>query len=270
MEVFFLGTGAADYSPRLQNELKGRFDRDARRSNAVLLDGHTLIDCGDWILEELAIANVAPQDIRQVLVSHSHRDHFRPDHLCAIAAQAAHAIPVYGSADTLRLLAERSQGLPGAQYLQPMLLQAEPLPVPVTFDGFTVTPLRSNHQTEQPGEQTFHFLIEKEGRSLFYGTDGAWLPTATGKYLYGRRLNAYLFDATCGDYENDYRIFEHNTLPMIRMMLTVMRPQNVFAPNARLVLIHLAPSLHKSHEETQALVAADGLSVAYDGLRIMV
>ena len=270
MEVLFLGTGAADYSPRLKTDLKGRFDRDIRRSNAVLLDGHTLIDCGDWILEELAIAGIAPQDIRQVLVSHSHNDHFRADHLCTLAAQAGHPITVYGSADTLRQLAERSPGLPGAEQLHPVRLQVLPMPQPVTFDGFTVTPLRSNHETEQPGEETLHFLVEKAGRTLFYGTDGAWLPTATGKYLYGRQLNCYLFDATCGDYENEYRIFEHNTLPMIRLMLTVLRQQNAFAPDAQLYLVHLAPSLHKSHAETAALAARDGLLVAYDGLRITV
>ena len=269
MEILFLGTGAADYSPRLRGELADRFDRDARRSNAVLLDGHLLIDCGDWILDELRLAQVQPAAIDRVLISHSHRDPFRPDHLCELARRAGHPLEVYANGDILHILAKYCPKHPGGAWLRPHLLQAEPTPLPVEFDGWRVTPLRSNHQTEIPGEQTLHFLLEKGGKSLFYGTDGAWLPTATGKYLYGRELNCYLFDATCGDYENDYRIFEHNTLPMIRMMLTVMRSQKVFARDASLVLVHLAHSLHQTHEETVEIARKDGLKVAFDGMKLV-
>jgi hypothetical protein len=33
-------------------------------------------------------------------------------------------------------------------------------------------------------------------------------------------------------------------------------------------LTHLAPRLHVSHDETVALVAKDGIEVAYDGLEL--
>ncbi len=268
MKLYFLGTGASDFGPRLWTDLADKYDNDVRRSNAVLIDGQLLIDCGDWILNELEISGTDISGIRRVLVSHSHHDHFRPDHLCAIALKAGHSIEIYANAAALDKLKAQSEGLPGAELLLPHLLEANETPTVVEFDGYTVTPLRSNHQTDVPGEQTLHFLIEKDGKTVFYGTDGAWLPTATGKYLYGKKLNCYLFDATCGDYENDYRIYEHNTMPMIRMMLTVMRPQQVFAEDARLVLVHLAPSLHKSHAETVAIAAKDGLLVAYDGMTL--
>lgn len=267
MELLFLGTGAHDYSPRLNTDLADCFDRDVRRSHAVLLDGHILIDCGDWILKELAIAGVQPSAITHVFVSHSHCDHFSAQHLCTLAQAAGHPISVYGNQDTIRLLKERSAGLPGSEALQAAVVY--PM-TPVKFEDWSFTPLRSNHETDEPNECTLHYLVEKDGRSLFYGTDGAWLPTATGKYLYGRQLNCYLFDATCGDYDNDYRIFEHNTIPMIRTMLKVMRPQNVFASDAQLVLTHLAPSLHKSHAETCAIAEKDGLKVAYDGLKLTI
>ncbi len=268
MHLLFLGTCAADYSKKLHGELSNQFDRDARRSTAVLLDGHLLIDCGDWILEELRIAKVKSYQIDRVLISHSHADHFRPEYLCEIARQAGHPIDVYANEDILRILEERGRITSGGQWLVPHALRAEPVPSVVQFDGWTLTPLRSNHQTGIPGEQTMHFLLEKDGRSLFYGTDGAWLPCTTAKYLFGRELNGYLFDATCGDYEDDYRIFEHNTIPMIRMIVTVMRQQKVFAPDAKLILTHLAPSLHKSHAETVEIAAKDNLLVSYDGMEL--
>ena len=268
MKILFLGSGAADFKPALYAELAHQFDKDARRSNAVLIDGQLLIDCGDWILNELEISGTDISAIRRVLVSHSHHDHFRPDHLCAMALKAGHPIEICANAAALDKLKAQSEGLPGAELLVPHLLEANEAPTVLEFDCYTVTPLRSNHQTDVPGEQTMHFLVEKDGKSVFYGTDGAWLPTATGKYLYGKKLNCYLFDATCAEHEGEYRIYEHNTLPMIRMMVSVMRTKDAFAEDAKLVLVHLAPSLHKSHAETEVIAAADGLTVAYDGMEL--
>ncbi len=270
MKLLFLGTCAADYNPRLRTDLADCFDLNARRSNAVLLNGHTLIDCGDWILKELEIAGVEAAAIENVMVSHSHKDHFRPDHLCTLAQQAGHPIHIYASADTLELLAKKTAGVPGGELLVPHRMNSRCTPTAVQVDELSVITLPSNHQTEIPGEETLHYLVEQDGRTLFYGTDGAWLPTVTGKYLFEKQLNCYLFDATCGDYDDDYRIFEHNTIPMIRTMLKVLRQHNAFAPDAKLYLTHIAPSLHKPHDETVQLAAKDGLLVAYDGLEVEV
>lgn len=263
MKVLFLGTGACDYGLRLETDCICRPDRDVRRSTAVLLDGHVLIDCGDWILDELAFAGVEPAALTHVFISHTHHDHFRPALLCALAQLAGHPVEVYGSGTAMTLLNSYREATGAGEGLVPHEVQVQQ---PVEFDGWRFTPMRANHSTESKTETALHYLAEKDGRSLFYGTDGAWLPTDTGKSLYGRHLNGYLFDATCGDYDNDYRIFEHNTIPMIRDMLKVLRPQGAFAPDAKLYLLHLAPSLHKSHAETCEIAARDGLLVAYDGL----
>ena len=147
MKILFLGSGAADFKPALYAELAHQFDKDARRSNAVLIDGQILIDCGIWILNELEIAGVDVSGIRQVLVSHSHADHFRPDHLCAIAEKAGHPIDVYANTDILYLLKKEGRTLPGYELLVPHALYAKPEPTPVAFDGYRVRPLLSNHQT---------------------------------------------------------------------------------------------------------------------------
>ena len=89
---------------------------------------------------------------------------------------------------------------------------------------FRVTALPSNHITEFPDEQTVHFVIEKDGHSLFYATDGAWLTAREWHGLQEFRLDGVVFDATIGDLHScDYRIFEHNSLDMIRLMLQTMR-----------------------------------------------
>ena len=49
MNIRFLGTGAADFSPLLETEFKDRLDNNARRSSAILIDESILVDCGPHI-----------------------------------------------------------------------------------------------------------------------------------------------------------------------------------------------------------------------------
>ena len=111
MKLYFLGTGASDFGPRLWTDLADKYDNDVRRSNAVLIDGQLLIDCGDWILNELEISGTDISAIRRVLVSHSHHDHFRPDHLCAMALKAGHPIEICANAAALDKLKAQSEAL---------------------------------------------------------------------------------------------------------------------------------------------------------------
>ena len=115
-----------------------------------------------------------------------------------------------------------------------------------------------------------NFIIEVDGKKIFYALDGAWFLHETYYALKGAGLDLLVLDCTCGDYEGDYRIGEHNTIPMIRLMLPSFKKWGTIAENARVYASHLAPSLHKSHEETVEILQKDGIGVAYDGLILSV
>lgn len=269
MKIQFLGTAACDYSPLLATTFKDCFDKNARRSSAILINDRVLVDCGHFILDEIRIAGVDCKKIECVFVTHSHADHFSEANLAAIAANADHSIGVYGNqvvVDRITNFKANNPASAGAQLLCPHLAKEIPLPSVINAGGLNVTPLRSNHETETPGEHTLHYIFAEGETELFYGLDGAWYPTPTGKYLYNRKVKAFVFDTTCGDYEDDYRIFEHNTIPMIRELYRVMKNHGVFADDCKRIMSHLAPSLHKPHDETQEIVAKDGFIVAYDGM----
>ena len=137
--------------------------------------------------------------------------------------------------------------------------------VVIVDESMKVTGLLANHD-----ENFFpqHILLELDGKKVFYALDGAWFLHETYYALKEAKLDLLVLDCTCGDYEGDYRIGEHNTIPMIRLMLPSLKSWGTLAENTQVYLTHLAPSLHKSHQDTVELVKADGLKVAYDGLRI--
>ena len=95
-KLFFLGTCAADFSPKLNNECANCFDKDARRASCALLDGRFLIDCGPHCIDSLQIAGIDMTTITDVFLTHLHDDHFNPNNLQTIASAkaATHATPL--------------------------------------------------------------------------------------------------------------------------------------------------------------------------------
>ena len=256
MELLFLGTCACDFSPKLQNECKDCFDNDARRASAVLLNGHILIDCGMHVPDSMRIAGVEHTAITDVLVTHTHRDHFDAGHLQTIASAKQEPLRVWVSEEAV---------LPPLDNVE--LHRMTKLQTYTLDDGLQVTGLYANHDPEFFPQ---HFLLEQDGKSVLYATDGAWCMLKTYYYLRNRKVDLFVVDATVGDYEGDFRMAEHNSIPMIRLMLPSLKTAGIIDDHTETYLTHLAPSLHKPHAETAEIVKADGMKVAYDGLTLSV
>ena len=61
-----------------------------------------------------------------------------------------------------------------------------------------------------------------------------------------------MFDATIGDgHDGDYRIFEHNSMPMLRIMVSTLRNTGILRPDAPVFMTHLARTLHKNQAEVE-------------------
>lgn len=256
MEILFLGTCACDYSPLLQTAYKDVFDKNARRSSSALLNGRYLLDCGDHCLEELRIANIPLAQITDIFVTHFHRDHYNVEWIKQIAKAGDRTLRVWvrGDAKVIELSnVEWKLMEKGVEY--------------TVDENVTVKGLLANHN-----ESVFpqHILLETEGKRIFYALDGAWFLHETYYALNNANLDVLVLDCTCGDYEGDYRIGEHNSIPMIRLMLPSLKKWGVITEKTQVYVSHLAPSLHKSHEETVEILQKDGVFVAYDGLCLQI
>ena len=254
MEVLFLGTCACDYSPLLQTTYKDVFDKDARRSSSALINGKYLIDCGQHCLEELRIAKVDLAQITDIFVTHFHSDHYNVECIKQIAQASERTLRVWVRSDA------RVLGISNVEWK----LMKKGVRYSVA-QGVFVTGLLANHN-----ESVFpqHILLEADGKKLFYALDGAWFLHETYYALKNANLDFLVLDCTCGDYLGDYRIGEHNSIPMIRLMLPSLKKWGVITEKTQVYVSHLAPSLHKSHDETVEILQKDGVCVAYDGLRV--
>ena len=252
--LIFLGTCAHDFSLKLANRFKNCFDFDARRGSCVLMNGNILIDCGPHCCNSLDIIGKDYGGITDVFFTHFHSDHFNAENLTKIAESRT---------EPLRVWVRFDSDLPEIENVRFMRMSNG-----FTYEldgGVSVTGLKANHDS---GAFPQWLLFEKNGKKSLYALDGAWYLTDTYNFLKKSRLDLIVMDATVGDYEGDYRMAEHNSIPMIRLMLPSLKTAEIIDEHTQILLSHIAPSLHKPHEEIQIIAQEFGASVAYDGLKI--
>ena len=254
LELTFLGTCACDFSPRLESDLRDKFDKDARRSSALLIGGEILIDCGTHTLNSLDILGIPYEQITTLLITHLHSDHFDIENIKTLA-QSRHT--------PLNIFVREGAPLP---QIPNAIVKEMTLFEPCEIGGGAfVTGLIANHD-----ESAFpqHLFIEMENKRIFYGCDGAWLLNKTYYHLCKKRLDVAVFDCTTGDYEGEWRIGEHNSIPMLRVLLPSLKGVEIITDKTKVYFSHLAPSLHKPHSETVEIARPLGANVAYDGLTV--
>ena len=256
MEILFLGTCACDFSKRLEEDLRFEFDKDVRRSSAMLIDNRFLVDLGPHTVNALKTAKIDPCAITDLFITHTHRDHYDPSGINELARLTSSKLRVWASEEA------DLHALSGVEIIQMKKLTEYTPDV-----GISVTGLYANHD---PNTSPQHLYFCINGKKVFYGCDGAWLLNRTYYFLKDKKLDLCVLDCTTGDYEGDFRMGEHNSIPMLRVMLPSLRTFNVITPDTKVYFSHLAPSLHASHADTERIAAEIGASVAYDGLTLYI
>ncbi len=260
MKLTFLGTGAADWDINAYTP-----DVPHRRFSSALINDDLLIDPGPHIFH-FTETNGTPallDHVKNIIVTHSHADHFHPANVARLCLDRD--CTLWGDAACYRKLVKAL----GQETADRIRFVETTLQQDYIIGSYVVTPLRSNHATDDPLEDTRLYLVESEGRILYYGCDSAWIPTTAWNVIKTRPVNAMVLECTCGaTARNDWRIFEHNTLEMLELMLVTFRKYGYFAEDVQYYASHLARTLHEDHEKTAATLAEMGVIMAYDGLSI--
>lgn len=248
MKLCFPGTGAADYQP--EDRQDGAF---FRRFSSLLVDDELLIDCSCGVADFCKETGLDLSRVEVLLFTHTHDDHYRPEAIRA--AFGAHPPLLCAEKETAKQI-RRETGE----------CVALPLFERTALGRFFVTALPANHAVENRLQTPVHYVIEDGEKTLFYGCDGASLPTRTWRALRAFRFDAMVLDGTFGAIENDERLFEHNTLFAVEQMAAVFRKAGLLKETGKLYLSHISQYSNFPHGELCRKAALFGAAVAYDGL----
>ena len=161
MELLFLGTGAADWSP------KHKGGKLYRRLSSALVNDDLLIDPGPCIYdlaEEIGNPDLF-KNVKNVILTHSHSDHFNAQTLLRITRESNHRVCFWAQkAAYEKLLAGAKKGddLP---FYHPM----DPYKAEKVGD-YEVIPCYANHGDLPEGEIPLNYIVKDGERSFFYGT----------------------------------------------------------------------------------------------------
>ena len=247
MKIMFIGTGAADYdwSKYGQPDISG--------STATLIDGRLLIDCGPTAAAALDRFGADPSKITDIVVTHSHGDHFSLDSLKKITAGREGKIQLSGP----RQVCAKAEGL----------CRVHPVDYGSRFQagGYEFLTLPANHTVTDIFEKTFLYLISGQGRTLLYALDTAWFPTLAYRLLGKTYLNGVIWDATMSR-PGDWRIFEHTDPVMFAMMRKTLTENGNIDERTRIWFDHRARTLWPADPAEQETIARrEKAALAHEG-----
>jgi hypothetical protein len=258
MKLQFLGTGAADWPN------PGPKVGAGRRFSSQCLNDHVLLDCGPMTLDAMNEFGLDPNALSDIVIGHPHGDHYDFATIAAIAARRnpdAEALVLHLNTAAAKALNKKQSELPDN-------LRVEPFQPGDAFScgDLHFHALPANHSLERAGERAAHFYIESvQQETLFYALDGSWLPSATWGFLKSKRLDLIIWELTCGD-RDDWRLFEHCNLGMLKIMTNVFRNYGLLKPDTRMFCSHLARTLCPDQAIFAPYLAEHGYILAWDGM----
>ena len=261
MKLTLLGTGGADW-PRDTAHLGDEKGLD-RRNTSLLVDDDLLIDPNSDVPEALETFGCDKDKITTILISHSHGDHFSAETIEYICRD--HHVDVYGAAGYKTRLPKCKNYT--FHVVAPMQKFA--------FRATSCRALFSTHIVDETDESCLIYTIERNGKKLFYATDGAWFTAETWQGI-GGRCDAVVFDATFGDDEKKFRIphkgifFYHNNLSMLLTLRDIMAESGKIDSKTALIADHLSKAYYPNIETAHAVFDSEGFIASYDGLVIEV
>lgn len=286
MRLRFLGTAAAEGHPNPFCDCghcraaRRKGGKSLRRRSSALIDDVLLIDPGPDLIAAALHDGFSLVGLRYCVQTHEHADHQDASHFFARAPMCSvegHGrLEYWATAGALaKAAAERGIAAPGG-FLDPATADRWNLTARVLepFRSYEIGPyrVRTVRADHDPKLTPLLFLIERNGRCLFYATDTGDLPPETWEDLAARaregvRVHVVAMDHTFG---LDRRVQGHMNWEQFTEQAARLREIGLLADGARLFAHHIAHHSNPPHEELCAFAAARGYEVAYDGLEVEV
>ncbi len=281
VSFLFLGTGAgnANFGTPAAGGLPAK---DLRRFTSNFLAPDTLIDFNHHTAEALKTFKVEASEIRHLLISHGHFDHFQPIEILRFAESLPHPLQVYGNnmvraslefcrdnefdGDSKRWVGRRSPYNVEIHVLEPGMSMA--------IGSTQLAAVQGNHFMQTPygimEQQALNFVIQTRGKTLFYGLDSSYLFPATREKLCDFEFDLAIFDATFGSLEIDPITSGHQNWKMLDETIDELRRVGAVNDGSVLVADHISCVDLEPYDQIAEDLAAKGITLAYDGLGLSI
>lgn len=278
MKFKYLGTAASEGFPGIfcnceacQKALKEGGRSIMTRSQA-LIDDKILIDYGaDTYMHFLQMGKTLCE-IGHVLITHAHEDHFSYNEWFNRYYGNAHGIKY----EKLKFYAHKSafekikkvivaRGLSLDDINEKFEFVDVELYAPFMIENYKITALPAFHTDD---EQSLLYLIEKDGKTIFYGNDTGVFTHEIDEYLLKTTtvIDFLSLDCTKGDYHYTYQ--SHLSMTEAYGIYERLVKVGAVTPNTIKYFTHFTHNCKMTYPELCESAKKYGFSVAFDGLEI--
>ena len=276
MKIKILGTAAAEGVPAMfcncENCVKARAlkGKNLRSRAQALINDDLLIDFGPDTYLNGQRFGIDLSAVKYFLITHTHSDHH-----CAY------------DFDNINAATDRTQekvNILGPEMVMNNLRSVIPYSMSSLFDSgkvvfsgleafkkqqfgdYCITPLKAYHQ-----QGAFVYIIERDGKSIFYCLDTGKLPDEDHEYLatLKKAFDLVIIDCTYGRVPAD-KYGGHMSLYDDAKQIELMKRAGAVDENTKVIVNHFAHWHIPSHDEMQEMADEFGYTVAYDGIEIEV
>jgi len=284
MKLTFLGTAAANAFPeafckcdncQTARDLGGK---NLRKRSAALINDDLLLDLGPDIMASSQMHNISLTNVQFCLQTHPHADHMDLSHLLSrspgFGVVGAPRLHIYASPQTLAradqtflrdlssfsLLDKQAE-----QELNLAIHAIEPL-TPMMVGEYRVVAIPANHARSFGASL---YAIEKDGCSIFYGTDTAEFLDETWHAFHEHE---FCFDLVVPDhtYGPDEPGSDHLCASQVAENAKRIREEGILKEGGRVFATHIAHEGNPSHDELSTYAKQNGYEIAYDSLLLSI
>lgn len=279
MKIRYMGTAACERIPGMfcncetcRRALEKGGKNIMTRSQA-LIDDSLLIDfSGETYLHFMQLTRTL-WDLDHILITHSHCDHLSFEDFCCRTEGQAKTVKT----EKLRLYTSKgvidrmyaAMDARGDKYNPWVPARWEFVPVeffkPFSAGAYTVTPLPASHAGD---EEAFLYLIERGGKTLFYGNDTGYFDETIDDYLVARGTHIDLLSLDCTKGDTDLAYNTHMSMTEGRRIADRFLARGIIDETTKLYFTHFSHGCGMIHDELEQAAKKYGFCVTHDGLEV--
>lgn len=278
MKIQYLGTGAAERVPAIfcncaicknARKVKGR---EIRTQTQVLIDeGKLMIDFpGDSYLHLLKY-QLNYNDLRYLLITHWHSDHFYPEDLAyrmqGYSQGLINPLTIFVNSFTKKFM-ERALTL--EEQTDPKRLQIQEIRAydPFQAGKYRIFPLPAQHGHFQGDATVYAIQDPEQNKTLLWLHDTGYPTTATWDYLVAEKLKFDLVSMDGTSQTLPQQIKMHMNWDLNLRLVSEMKERGLTKPKTQFVVNHFSHNGGKSYEQMVKIANPYQIMISYDGLTL--
>ncbi len=282
----FLGTGAGEGIPtpfcrcRICENARRVGGKEIRMRSCFRVSGELMIDMGSDIFAECIRQNTDLFDLKYLLITHTHEDHFNLFNLFLKAmisrgnGQRVHVYftdEAYGFLERFnRMKLDGKENYVFESLSEHFVFHQLRFFEECAIGAYGVIPLKGSHQGHVEKNSANYLIRFPNGKSMLYALDTGYFGRETLDFLAGKKLDFMIVEATFGSCDRGDMPYSHLDVRSANYLCKRLYEQGTLYDQSHVFLSHINQEQEYTHEDLEAYYrnyeTPYRMTVAYDGL----